>query len=276
MCAVTQMPAARSPPRITLDCGSSHSGLRARRTARHAGSHGRHEETRRIIDDRARSSRLRRQARQAPLPATAESRGEKTSRPAAIRRTGTARASRRFLPAAAIGLSQLDPQVLPGTGGTRRQSNQLCRLRAGRSIGGVTNPMTRANGLLQDTLAALGDSPGYLVICGVGALVLPPAAARWPTSLPARFFVLLSWAERGAASRAGTDEARNPTATRSSSPRGGHRGRKRVRRHPHLGARERAGRPHDRGRAPAVRRSPQPGCSRNTTRPGSLCASSIA
>jgi prepilin-type N-terminal cleavage/methylation domain-containing protein len=174
----------------------------------------RHEETRRILDD-SREALLGFAATHGrlPCPATADSRGEESFAPGGDSTNGNcANFHDGFLPAAAIGLSPLDPQGFARDGwDTDANRIRYAVFGAGGSIGGVTNPMTRANGLQQATLAALGDSPGYLVICGVGALATPSGCGPAVNQLTRRaVFVLLSAGPNaGRHPAAGTDESRN-------------------------------------------------------------------
>jgi hypothetical protein len=82
---------------------------------------------------------------------------------------------------------------------------------AGLSVGGVTNPLTRVNGMRQATLAALGDAPGYLVICGIGSSAGPSGCGPAVNQLTRRAaFVLLSLGPNATdRPSAGTDESRN-------------------------------------------------------------------
>jgi len=174
----------------------------------------RHEETRRILEE-ARDALLGFAATHGrlPCPAIASSRGVESFAPGGDALNGNcSNFHDGLLPAAAIGLPALDPEGFARDG----WDSEANRIRyavfgAGRTVGGVPNPMTRANGLQQATIAALGDSPGYLVICGVGSAVNASGCGPAANQLTRRAaFVLLSLGP-SAAQRpgAGTDESRN-------------------------------------------------------------------
>lgn len=174
----------------------------------------RHDDTRRLLDE-AREAVLGFALTQGrlPCPATDRSRGEESFAEGGDALNGNcSNFHDGFLPAASIGLSPLDAEGYARDGwGTAANRIRYAVFGAGRSIGGVTNPMTRANGMRQATLAALGDAPGFLVICGTGASASASgcgAAANQLTRKAA--FVLLSLGPNAARRPApGTDESRN-------------------------------------------------------------------
>ena len=174
----------------------------------------RHEETKRILDD-AREALLGFAASHGrlPCPATEPGRGEESFAAGGDAANGNcSNFHDGFLPAAAIGLSPLDPQGYARDGwGTQENRIRYAVFGAGRSIGGVANPMTRANGMQQATLAALGDASGFLVICGVGASASASGCGPAANQLTRRaVFALLSLGPSAAGRAApGTDESRN-------------------------------------------------------------------
>ncbi len=174
----------------------------------------RQEETRRILDD-AREAVLGFAATQGrlPCPATKASRGEESFAPGGSALDGNCSSFHDgFLPAATLGLSPLDPEGFARDGwGTGANRIRYAVFGDGRAVGGVTNPLTRANGMRMATLAALGDASGYLVICGTGAAATGSGCGPAANQLTRRAaFVLLSLGANAAAAPApGTDESRN-------------------------------------------------------------------
>jgi len=174
----------------------------------------RHEETRRILEE-AREALLGFAAvhGRLPCPATAASHGVESFAANGDALNGDcSNFHDGFLPAASIGLSALDPEGFARDGwGTQRNRIRYAVFGAGHAVAGVTNPLTRANGMQSATLAALGDYPAYLVVCGAGAPADAPACGPAANQLTRRAaFVLLSLGP-SAAHRAATgpDESRN-------------------------------------------------------------------
>lgn len=174
----------------------------------------RHEETRRVLDE-AREALLGFAATHGrlPCPATASSRGEESFAPGGTALDGNcADFHGGFLPAASIGLSPLDAEGFARDGwGTPASRIRYAVFGNGRAVGGVPNPLTRADGMRQATLAALGEAPGYLVVCGVGEAAngsdCGPAANRLTRRAA---FVLLSLGANAPEAQAhGPDERRN-------------------------------------------------------------------
>lgn len=174
----------------------------------------RHEETRRILDE-AREAILGFAATNGrlPCPATVASRGEESFAAGGDSLNGNcSNFHDGFLPAASIGLSALDPEGFARDGwGTSANRIRYAVFGSGHSVGGMVNPMTRANGMQQAGLAALGDSPGFLVICGVGSSASAAGCGPAANQLTRRAaFVLLSLGAN-AVQHPGpaTDESRN-------------------------------------------------------------------
>ena len=174
----------------------------------------RHEETKRILEE-AREALLGFAATHGrlPCPATAGSRGEESFAAGGDSLNGNCSGFHDgLLPAASIGLSPLDPEGFAQDGwGTPQNRIRYAVFGAGQAIGGVTNPMTRANGMQQATLAALGDFPGFLVICGVGTSAGASDCGAASNRLTRRaVFVLLSLGPNAARHPGpGSDESRN-------------------------------------------------------------------
>jgi prepilin-type N-terminal cleavage/methylation domain-containing protein len=174
----------------------------------------RQEQTRRILDD-AREAVLGFAATQGrlPCPATAASRGEESFAAGGSALDGNcSNFHDGFLPAASLGLSPLDAEGFARDGwGTAANRIRYAVFGDGRAVGGVANPLTRAGGMRLATLAALGDAPGYLVICGTGAAATASGCGPAAHQLTRRAaFVLLSPGANAASPPApGTDEARN-------------------------------------------------------------------
>jgi prepilin-type N-terminal cleavage/methylation domain-containing protein len=174
----------------------------------------RHEETRRILEE-AREAVLGFAATHGrlPCPATASSRGEESFAPGGSALDGhCASFHDGFLPAASIGLSPLDAEGFARDGwGTPANRLRYAVFGDGRAIGGVTNPLTRADGMRQATLAALGEASGFLVICGAGAAATASGCGPAASQLTRRAaFVLLSLGPNAPATPGpGSDESRN-------------------------------------------------------------------
>lgn len=172
------------------------------------------EETRRLLDD-AREAVLGFAATHGrlPCPASAASRGEESFVPGGGALDGNcSHFHDGFLPAASLGLSPLDAEGYARDGwGTAANRIRYAVFGDGRAVGGVANPLTRAHGMRQATLAALGDASGYLVICGTGAFATGSGCGPAANQLTRRAaFVLLSLgANAPAAPAPGTDESRN-------------------------------------------------------------------
>ena len=174
----------------------------------------RQEETRRILDD-AREAVLGFAATQGrlPCPASASSRGEESFAAGGSALDGNcSNFHDGFLPAASLGLSPLDSEGFARDGwGTPANRIRYAVFGGGREVGGVANPLTRAGGMRQATLPALGDANGYLVICGLGSASSATGCGPAANQLTRRAaFVLMSAGPNAtAAPAAGTDEWRN-------------------------------------------------------------------
>ncbi len=171
------------------------------------------EETRRLLDE-AREAVLGFAAANGrlPCPATAASRGLEAFAPGGDARDGQcADFFDGYLPAATLGLAPLD------AGGYARdawgaEANRIrYAVHGAQSIGGVQNPLTRSNGVRLATLDALGQAPGFLVVCSSGAQVDARGCGPASSQLTRKAaFVLLSLGPNATAEPArGSDESRN-------------------------------------------------------------------
>ena len=116
-----------------------------------------------------------------------------------------------LLPAAALGLSGLDPEgfLRDAWGGPGNRIRYA--VFGGLAVNGVMNPLTRAGGLQAATLAGLGAAGHYLYICADGSAASASGCGPAANQLTRRAaFVLLSVGLNAAeAPRPGSDEARN-------------------------------------------------------------------
>lgn len=115
-----------------------------------------------------------------------------------------------LLPGAALGLSPLDDRgfVRDAWGSAR---NRIRYAVFGGAVNGVANPLTRAGGMREATLAALGSAPHFLFICATGVAASASGCGPAANQLTRRAaFVLLSLGPNANAAPApGSDEARN-------------------------------------------------------------------
>lgn len=149
-----------------------------------------------------------------PCPATPASRGQE-----AFALGGSASDGRceRFhdglLPAAALGLSSLDPDgfALDAWGNGPSSRLRYAVFGNGEVLGGVANPLTRVNGMRAATLLSLGVAPDYLFIChsAVGATAADCGAGANQLTRRAAFVVLSTGPNGNRTPIPGSDEARN-------------------------------------------------------------------
>lgn len=173
----------------------------------------RHEETRRSFEE-AREALLGFASAHArlPCPATLASRGMESFAPGGDALNGNCSSFHDgYLPSAAIGLPGLDADGFARDGwGAEANRIRYAVFGAGKSVGGVTNPLTRAHGIRQATLAALGDAPGFLVICNDGAQASASGCGPAANQLTRRAaFVLISPGPSAPQRPPGRDESRN-------------------------------------------------------------------
>jgi prepilin-type N-terminal cleavage/methylation domain-containing protein len=171
-------------------------------------------ETQRLLDD-ARESLLAFAAANGrlPCPATDESRGEESFAPGGDGNNGNcARFYGGFVPGATLGLSPLDAQgFVRDAWSTEFNRIRYAVFGAGASVNGIVNPFTRVNGMQAATLAALGDAPHFIFICGsnVGTSGSGCGPAANQLTRRAAFVVLSLGPNAGTAPAPGSDEARN-------------------------------------------------------------------
>ena len=114
-----------------------------------------------------------------------------------------------FLPGATLGLAPLDGEGYVRDGWSSRIRYAV--FGAGATINGVSNPLTRANGMQAATLPELAAASHYLFICSTGAQATHSSCGPAANQLTRRAaFVLVSLGPNAASTPApGSDEARN-------------------------------------------------------------------
>ncbi len=174
----------------------------------------RHEETRRLLEE-AREALLGFAAANArlPCPASAASRGEESFAVGGDAANGRcADFHGGFLPAATLGLGPLDDEgYLRDAWGTKSNRIRYGVFGAGPAVNGVSDPLTRANGMQAATLPGLGAAGYFLFICASGALSGATSCGPAANQLTRRAaFVLISLGPDGIATPTpGGDSARN-------------------------------------------------------------------
>lgn len=173
----------------------------------------RNEDTRRQLEE-AREAVLGFAAAQGrlPCPATLSSRGQESFAPGGDPSNGAcATFHAGYLPAAALGLSPLDGEGFardPWGGPANRIRYAVF---GAATVNGVSNPLTRVNGMQSATLQGLGAAAHYLYICGDGSQVnasgCGPAAHQ--LTRRAAFVVFSTGLNAAETPPPGTDEARN-------------------------------------------------------------------
>lgn len=179
----------------------------------------RQADTQRLLDE-AREALLGFAAMHArlPCPASSGSRGMESFAPGGSALDGRCeRFHDGLLPAASLGLSPVDNE------GFLRDAwphGAASRIRYavhgnGESLGGVTNALTRTDGMRNATLLALGSAPRYLFIChsAIGATAVDCGPAANQLTRRAAFVVLSLGPNSQRAPLPGTDEARNQDST---------------------------------------------------------------
>jgi prepilin-type N-terminal cleavage/methylation domain-containing protein len=148
-----------------------------------------------------------------PCPASATSRGQESFEPGGDALSGNcSNFHDGFLPGATLGLAPLDADgYVRDAWGTEANRIRYAVFGDGQSIGGITNPLTRANGMQFVALPALGAAPRYLLICATGSGVSANSCGAASNQLTRRAaFVLLSLgANAPATPPRGSDESRN-------------------------------------------------------------------
>ena len=147
-----------------------------------------------------------------PCPAVAGSRGMESFAPGSDARDGLcADFFSGYLPAATLGLSPLDAEGFSRDAWGSVSSRIRYAVFGGRAVGGVTNPLTRVNGVRLATLDEIGSAPGYLAVCTTGATVDSSGCGPAANHLTRKAaFVLLSLGPNAPAiPPRGSDESRN-------------------------------------------------------------------
>lgn len=171
------------------------------------------EETRRQLDE-AREALLGFAAANGrlPCPATASTRGVESFAPGSDARDGLcADFFGGYLPAATLGLSPLDAEGFSRDAWDSASNRIRYAVFGARAVGGVTNPLTRVNGVRLATLEEIGSAPGFLVICATGASADASGCGPAANQLTRKAaFVLLSLGPNAPATPPrGSDESRN-------------------------------------------------------------------
>ena len=174
----------------------------------------RQEETRRTLDE-AKEALLGFAAAHGRLPCPADERsnGQESFAAGGDALSGEcARFYDGFLPGAALGLAPLDAEgFVRDAWNTPRNRIRYAVFGAGAAVGGVANPLTRANGLQSATLPALASASHFILICSSGANASASSCGPATSQLTRRAaFVLLSLGPNANATPPpGSDEARN-------------------------------------------------------------------
>lgn len=172
----------------------------------------RYEDTRRLLDE-AKEALLGFAAAHGrlPCPASESSRGHESFAPGGDAANGLcATFHDGFLPGATLALSPLDPEGFVRDAWMHSR-NRIRYAVFGAAVNGVTQPVTRTNGLQAVGLPALAAASHYLFICAKAAPASPSDCGPAANQLTRRAaFVLLSAGPNGAATPpGGSDEARN-------------------------------------------------------------------
>lgn len=174
----------------------------------------RQEQTRRLLEE-ARDALMGFAAANGrlPCPASDGSNGEEAFAAAGNAANGDcATFYAGYLPGATLGMAPLD-----GAGFVRdpwltpRSRLRYAVFGGGAAVNGVTNPLTRVNGLQAATLPAIGNASHFLFICSSGSQATASGCGPAASQLTRRAaFVVFSVGPNGIADPApGSDEARN-------------------------------------------------------------------
>jgi hypothetical protein len=110
-----------------------------------------------------------------------------------------------------LGLSPLDAEGFSRDAWGSVSNRVRYAVFGGRAVGGVTNALTRVNGVRLATLDEIGSAPGYLAVCNSGATVdasgCGPAANQ--LTRKAAFVLLSPGPNAPAIPPRGSDESRN-------------------------------------------------------------------
>jgi prepilin-type N-terminal cleavage/methylation domain-containing protein len=148
-----------------------------------------------------------------PCPATEGSNGLESFAPGGDETNGNcALFYGGFLPGATLGLAPLDSEgFVRDPWATPRNRIRYAVFGAGAVVNGVANPLTRANGMQEATLAGLGAASRFLMICSTGREASASDCGPAGNQLTRRAaFLLLSLGANAQATPApSSDEARN-------------------------------------------------------------------
>lgn len=116
-----------------------------------------------------------------------------------------------FLPAATLGLGNVDPEGFAVDPWATPRNRIRYAVFGGATINGVANPLTRTDGMRSATLTGLGGASHYIFICSSGREATSSGCGPATRQLTRRAaFVIFSLGPNAAATPApGSDEARN-------------------------------------------------------------------
>ena len=178
----------------------------------------RHEETRRLLDE-AKEALLGFAASHGrlPCPASESSRGQESFAPGGDAANGLcSHFQGGYLPGATLAFSPLDAEGFVRDAWMQPR-NRIRYAVYGResTINGISQPLTRSDGLRAATLPALAAVPHYLFICSRSHASADCGPATNQLTRRAAFVLLSAGANATATPSAGSDEARNLDGTGS-------------------------------------------------------------
>lgn len=153
-----------------------------------------------------------------PCPASPASRGNEAFAPGGSALDGRCeRFHDGLLPAASLGLAALDDEgyLRDAWGHTPASRIRYAVFGSGESLGGVSNALTRTNGMRAATLLSLGSAPHYLYVChaSAGASLSDCGPAANQVTRRAVFVLISAGPNAHRAPAPGSDEARNQDST---------------------------------------------------------------
>ena len=174
----------------------------------------RRDETQRVLEE-ARDALLGFAAANGrlPCPATEDSAGSESFTASGNASNGEcASFYGGYLPGATLGMAGLDAQgFVRDPWLTPRSRVRYAVFGGGATVNGVTNPLTRNNGMQAATLPGLGNASHFIFICSSGAQASTSGCGPAASQLTRRAaFVVFSLGPNGVSEpAAGSDEARN-------------------------------------------------------------------